>query len=173
MHSEKFIEIPQWGSDAEWKEANASIGHLARIHNKKLGGALRKVREMQAKLTTLYPLLDEFCKDTCVQCSSPCCVTATVWLDFCDLIFIHLSGQTIPPRQLIEKQPDSCRYNSPSGCLLPRLSRPWVCTLYLCPPQMALLRLKDDYIRRTFEETVKSLKADRKMLENMFITVSR
>lgn len=171
--SNKIIEIPQWGSISDWNEANRAIEHLVRIHNKNLKHAFGKALDIKAKLSSLFPILDEFCQETCVHCSSTCCITATVWLDFCDLIYIHLSGAPIPPHQLIEKQPDSCKYNSLSGCTLPRLSRPWVCTMYLCPPQMALHRKKDELIRSTFNDTILSLKNDRKLLEKMFINVCR
>jgi hypothetical protein len=31
------------------------------------------------------------------------------------------------------------RYWKPKGCVLPRMSRPWICTWYLCPTQKAIL----------------------------------
>lgn len=173
MHADRIIEIPQWGSDKSWDEANASIAHVIRIHSQQMRAVRDNALAMAKKLTTLFPLLDEFCMESCVYCSSPCCVTATVWLDFCDLIFIHLTGQPVPPHQLIEKQPDSCRFSSDTGCILPRLSRPWVCTHYLCPPQKALLRQKDEPIRAFVDQTIVALKTDRAMLERLFLSVIR
>lgn len=173
MHRKRIIQIPQWGIDSDWKEANTSIRHLISRHRDQLGEAFKKAEEIKTGLMSMFPLLDEFCSVTCVTCPSPCCMTATVWLEHCDLIFIHLNDLFVPPCQLIEKQPDSCRFDSPKGCTLPRLSRPWVCTLYLCPPQMALLREKDEPTRKAFEDTVKKIKADRKILEKLFIKVCR
>jgi hypothetical protein len=172
-YTDRIIEIPQWGSDANWSEANGSIDHLIRIHGAVLDGARETARRIQSRLISLFPLLDEFCLGTCVDCSSPCCVTATVWLDFRDLLFIHLSGQSVPPHQLIEKQPDSCRYSSETGCTLPRLSRPWVCTHYLCPLQKALLREKPSSMRTAFENAMASVRDDRVLLENQFLAATR
>jgi hypothetical protein len=171
MNSDHIIQIPQWGSEADWDEANTSIAHLVRIHRSELGEAIRVAEGIRDGLETLFPLMDEFCGKTCVVCPSPCCVTATVWIDYWDLLFLHLCGLDIPSHQLIEKQPESCRYGSAGGCLLPRLSRPWVCTLYMCPPQMALLREKAPDIRKPFDEVVKTIKADRKRLEELFLDV--
>lgn len=169
MQQNTIIEIPQWGADSDWNEANASIVHLIRKHQANMADVFAKAAAMRKNIETLFPLLDEFCGETCVTCPSPCCLTATVWIDYRDLLFIHLNDLYIPPQQLIERQPDSCRYNSPEGCMLPRLSRPWVCTLYLCPPQMALLRAKNDPLKKAFDYTVTVIKADRKILEKKFI----
>lgn len=171
MNSNHIIQIPQWGSEADWDEANDTIAHLIRIHQPELGQTIEVAKEIERQMETLFPLLDEFCGQTCVTCPSPCCVTATVWVDYCDLLFLHLCGLHIPEHQLIEKQPDSCRFNSATGCKLPRLSRPWVCTLYLCPPQMALLRQKAPQIKSQFETTVKFIKAKRRRLEEMFLNI--
>ncbi|GAB6093993.1 hypothetical protein JCM14469_02450 [Desulfatiferula olefinivorans] len=172
-YTDRIIEIPQWGSDAAWAEANGSIEHLIRMHGERLGDARETAARIRSRLVGLFPLLDEFCRGTCVDCSSPCCVTATVWLDFRDLLFIHLSGQTVPPHQLIEKQPDSCRYSSDTGCTLPRLSRPWVCTHYLCPLQKALLRKKSPSERAAFENAMEAIRDDRVLLENQFLSATR
>ena len=171
MHRKRAIEIPQWGSDSDWDEANGAIKYLMDRHRDRLGEVFKKAEAIKANLESLFPLLDDLCKNTCVACPSTCCLTATVWLDYCDLIFLHANGLHVPPNQLIEKQPDSCRFNSSHGCTLPRLSRPWVCTLYLCPPQMALLREKGNDIRDAFHRKTKIIKADRKILEKLFINI--
>ena len=173
MDSSAVIEIPPWGTDSEWKEINMTFNHLINRHRDALARTVEKALEMSHKLESLYPIQNDICRETCVQCSSPCCVTATVWLDFYDLLFMHLTGQLIPDHQLIERQIDSCRYHSPTGCVLPRLSRPWVCTLYLCPPQMALLREKNETIRKHTDETIKAIKTDRKIIEDMFLSIIR
>jgi hypothetical protein len=108
-----------------------------------------------------------------VDCSSPCCVTATVWFDFCDVLFMNLLGLPIPEHQLIERQIDSCRYHSHTGCVLPRLTRPWVCTLYFCPPQMAILRNTYGDQKPLIDETIASIKKNRKMLEELFLSLIR
>lgn len=173
MQRNTIIEIPQWGADSDWNEANESMAHLIHRHRANLSQVFSKAAAMRKNLETMFPLMDELCRETCVACPSPCCLTATVWIDYKDLLFIHLNGLFIPPQQLIERQPDSCRYNSPTGCTLPRLSRPWVCTLYMCPPQMAMLRSRDARIKKEFDHTVTLIKADRKIIDKLFIKMCR
>lgn len=169
MKWDKVIEIPPWGIASIWDEVNSTINYLINLHKDSLGDVFQIAYGIRANLLSLFPLQDELLKATCTNCQSPCCGTATVWLDFCDLLFIHLTEQIVPDYQLIEKQSDSCRYLSAGGCIIPRLSRPWVCTLYLCPPQMALLRTKGDTMRNNNDKIIQSIKLNRKNLERMFI----
>jgi len=169
MKWDEVIEIPPWGRVSIWNEVNSSINYLIDLHKDSLGEVFKIAYGIKDNLLSLFPLQDELLKTTCVNCQSPCCGTATVWLDFCDLIFIHLTEQIVPDYQLIEKQSDSCRYLTAGGCIIPRLSRPWVCTLYLCPPQMALLRGKGGTVRKDNDEIIKSIKLYRKNLEKLFI----
>lgn len=169
MKWEDVIEIPPWGEVSIWDEVNGSIKNLIRIHKHSLGMVYSVAYEIKEDLLSLFPLQDEILKETCINCDSPCCGTATVWLDFCDLVFIHLTEQVVPEYQLIEKQSDICRYFSDNGCIIPRLSRPWVCTLYLCPPQMALLRGMGGAVKRKNDMIIQSIKLKRKKLEQLFI----
>jgi len=169
MKWDDVVEIPPWGIASIWTEVNNSIRYLIGLHKKSLGEAFQVAYGIRDKLITLFPIQDDLLNATCVKCQSPCCGTATVWLDYCDLIFIHLTGQLIPDHQLIEKQTDVCRYHSDKGCLIPRLSRPWVCTLYLCPPQMELLRGRGDVFRNKIDKIIQEIKLGRKNLEQEFI----
>jgi hypothetical protein len=81
----------------------------------------------------LAELFDHLAAVTCAVCQDPCCGHAKVWLDFKDLLFIHLNGEVPPSRQLRRELADPCRYLGPHGCLLPHRSRPWICAWYLCP----------------------------------------
>lgn len=169
MKWEDVIEIPPWGVVSIWNEVNSSIQYLIGLHKESLGKVYNVANEIKEDLLSLFPLQDELLKETCVNCHSSCCGTATVWLDFCDLVFIHLTGQIVPDSQLIVKQADTCRCLSDKGCSIPRLSRPWICTLYLCPPQMALLRGMGDAVRHKNDMIIQSIKSNRKKLEELFI----
>ena len=79
---------------------------------------------------------------------------ARVWLDFPDLLFMHLSGQALPLGQLRAQRSEACAYLGPKGCRLPRLSRPWVCTWYLCPEQKARMQAWSEEERREVEEVI-------------------
>jgi hypothetical protein len=172
MNWDDVIDMPPWGDDLLWKQANEAIVHLIHRHRFKLAQALTKAYEIRDMLLDVFPIQDELLAETCISCQFPCCVTATVWLDFCDLLFIHLTGQAIPERQLLKQRPESCRYHSDKGCVLPRLSRPWVCTLYFCPPQMAALRRRGDMVRESVHEKIASIKTARKELEELFIKIT-
>ena len=87
-----------------------------------------------------FPLLDELCMATCTYCPDPCCFSAYAWFDFRDLLFAHLNGLAVPPAQLMTDRKMICRYLGVRGCTLERISRPWICTWYLCPAQLGALR---------------------------------
>ena len=53
--------------------------------------------------------------------------------------FIHLHHETLPPHQLRRNLYERCRFLGLHGCTLPRLSRPWICTWYICPTQRQAL----------------------------------
>jgi hypothetical protein len=164
-------EIPQWGTKFEWFEANQSIDYHVKCHKIDFTRTIELALQMQKQFESIFPVQDELCSLTCRHCPSPCCIVATVWIDFRDLLFLHFSGQAIPRLQLIKKQSDVCRYSSPRGCLLPRLSRPFICTLYLCPPQMTNLRRMSSEIRDNYYSGIKIIKKNRRELENFFVDV--
>lgn len=169
MDWEEVREIPPWGKQDDWKELNEAFRHLLGRNATALEGVRAIAFHIKGHLEKLFPSQDSLVTETCMFCHEPCCTTATVWLDFCDVLFLHMTDQRIPDRQLIERQPDSCRYHAAKGCTLPRLSRPWVCTLYFCPPQKALIRNQGDAFKSAIEKTIQQIKDLRKELEDRFI----
>jgi hypothetical protein len=97
------VQIPPWGSTSVWAEANNSIRYLIELHKQSLCEAIHVAYDIKNMLINLFPIQDDLLNTTCVNCQSPCCGTATVWFDYCDLIFMHLIGQSVPHHQLIEK----------------------------------------------------------------------
>lgn len=162
-------QIPEWGTLSEWNEVNRTLNFLLNRYRKDMLRAVQVAHDIADALNAVFPVQDFLCSETCTHCPEPCCLNATVWLDFKDLLFFHLTGQYIPEKQLIEKTGDVCRYSSPTGCLLPRLSRPWTCTYYLCPPQKLKLRRFPEDLIRDFEEKTDLIKQKRKMLEKIFM----
>lgn len=128
-------------------------------------------KRLQAHFESLFALLDELCARTCRHCPDPCCLNAKVWIDFPDLLFLHLSGQPVPQAQLLTDTDEDCRYWTPSGCTLPRIARPWTCTWYLCPAQQAVLRGKDIAEQEAFNRKIQTVKVVRRKLEAEFIRV--
>jgi len=66
-----------------------------------------------------------------------------------------------------------CRYLTDTGCSLPRVARPWICTWYLCPVQAELLRTRLPRQERRIAEAWQEIKASRKRMERAFIEAVR
>lgn len=165
-------QIPAWGPVSEWTEANWSVDYLLKKYSSEISRVNELAREIQANLETIFSVQNDLCSETCRFCPDPCCLNATVWADLKDLLFIHLTKQKIPDTQLISKQEDHCVYHSPKGCRLPRLSRPFTCTLYLCPSQMSKFRLLDSVIKDEYDKRVTFVKQSRRKIEEMFIQIT-
>jgi len=164
--------LPPWGSSANWFEANRSLDHLIRLHRAELKRAMMLARSIQVYLESIFALMDDLCAVTCLFCPDPCCLNAKVWIDFRDLLFLHLSDQQIPQGQILQNLKQTCRYCSFGGCTQTRILRPWVCTWYLCPAQTANFRQQSLDVQETFNQTVKAVKTTRKEMEAEFIRVT-
>ncbi len=165
------IELPPWGRISDWKAANAGIAYIVRRY-KGHPELEQSAAALKQTLAGLSGDLESLCKTTCPQCKDSCCARATVWFDFKDLIFIHLTGQPVPKSQLIKKQKDTCRYLGQNGCSLERLSRPWICTWYICPLQKQIIRQWDKEKQYQFNRAVDTLKANRVKMEDLYIKMS-
>lgn len=164
-----------WIESRLWREANLSLSRTLQALGPLMGPACSKARRMEALLEFVIPVMEELCQGTCPSCSDPCCARARARFDFADLIFLHLSGQAVPVAQA---GPDGgraeCRYLGEDGCLLPRLSRPWICRWYLCPDQKRLVRHYPASGQHRFELALMRIRKLRSDLENDFIlAVSR
>jgi hypothetical protein len=158
---------PPWHSSVQWREINAAFQYLGRRHDDRLDRCRRLANRLALQLTALFPLMDDLCRTTCPDCRAPCCQTALVWFDFKDLLFLHLAGLQPPVSQPLYPNRRFCRFLSSRGCRLPRLSRPWLCTWYLCPPQTAMLRSR----RICLDDEKARIKSLRRDMENEFISV--
>jgi hypothetical protein len=143
----KFIP-PFWPSigvvppTPQWQESNCALSRLLGIHRRALGKAIAVAVEIRRGIDELTPLMEELCGRTCRFCPEPCCISNTVWIDFRDLLFLHLLEEPIPPCQATSDSKDACPYLNHHGCRLPQRIRPWMCTQYICPTQRAVLKKK-------------------------------
>ncbi len=161
-----------WISKTAWSQANSTLQRLCTRHRAALDPAGKTARDLRSGLETLFPVLDSLCNRTCPACQAPCCHVATVWFDFKDLVFMHLNGLEIATAQLNRTPEGVCCHCGPSGCRLPRLSRPWTCTWYLCPPQKIILTDMPGKALVRFEEVVAAIKHLRKQMEAEFIRIT-
>jgi hypothetical protein len=162
---------PAYGSPAAWCESNLAVGHVIQLHQTQLKAAVELAHKIRRGMEALFPIMDELCLLTCAMCPDRCCLVATVWIDFRDLLFLHLNELPIPPAQLIGNLGEDCRYYSHRGCLLPRCLRPWACTVYLCGAQVKILRKMPSTVQKDFAHHVGSIKEQRLAMEAEFIRV--
>ena len=162
---------PPWRSSSAWQEANRSIDIHIHRYRAKLRPAVAIAREVRCRLSSNFPLLNDLCMATCRYCPEPCCLTASPWYDFRDLLFLHLNCLEIPRSQPIQDDTDTCRYLGPRGCGLSRTTRPWICTWYLCPTQVANLKKRNRRQWEPINQTVSEIKRGRRQLEVEFIRI--
>ena len=161
-----------WDSKPFWAAANFSLQHLCARHQAALGSVRETARQLKSCLESLFPVLDTLCRQSCAACQAPCCHVATVWFDYKDLLFMHLSCQALALEQLSRDSEGICRCCGPSGCRLPRLSRPWTCSWYLCPTQKNLLAGMPRETVLRYETSVAAVKQLRRQLETDFIRIT-
>ena len=172
MTSAKALKFaPPWASKPAWQEANDSIDFHVNRYRADLKSAMAAARDLRRLLASLFPQLNNLCMATCPWCPEPCCLTASPWYDLRDLVFLHLNSLEIPLTQTIHAYKETCRYLSPRGCTLSRITRPWICTWYLCPVQTAYLKKAGRSQWRAIDRKVFGIKRLRKQLEEEFIRV--
>jgi len=161
------LNIP-WAALDEWSAVNDTLRFFTRTRRHRLHQLFELAAAITSKMQQLHALAAELAMATCRFCPAPCCQTAAPWFDFNDLLRIHCCGLPIPPGQPISRYGDVCRYVGPSGCLLPRQQRPWICAWYACPVQRgAIHRSPDRYTDYT--STTNDLQKRRSLLEQAFI----
>jgi len=163
-----------WIDSRLWREANLSLSRTLGAREPELAVARGTAQRMEALLEFVIPVMEELCDETCPACSDPCCVRARARFELADLIFLHLAGRALPLMQAGPEGHGACRHLGEQGCLLPRLSRPWICRWYLCPRQKRLVRHYPASGQRRFEIALARIRRLRHNLEDTFIqAVSR
>jgi hypothetical protein len=171
MKNDFYGAEPPWGSKVKWQIINGDLDYLIHRHHDALKNAMKLAVDIESRLASIFPTLDDLCRATCPWCPDPCCLTAEVWIDFKDLLFLHLGGHPIPDKQLRSKSNKVCHCWRSKGCALPRMTRPWICTWYLCPTQTAVLRQKPRHTRDKFNRMIQAIKTGRTEMEAEFIRV--
>ncbi len=171
MPSKPLYAGPPWAAPDQWAEANAALLRLCDGLAARGSPARSLAAELAGALIALGPAMERLCAATCPRCIEPCCLRARVWLDFADLLFMHLSGQALPVAQLRAAPEEACRYLGAKGCGLPRLSRPWVCTWYLCPEQKQRMAAWSEGEKKEVEQGLEKIKRLRKEMEGEAVEV--
>ena len=126
----------------QWQESNCALAGLLANHHRILEKAIAVAVEIRRGLDELAPLMAALCNRTCRFCPEPCCINNLVWIDFRDLLFLHLTEEPVPPSQAASLPGYACPFLSHKGCRLPPRMRPWMCIQYICPTQQTILKSK-------------------------------
>ena len=160
-----------WAPPDEWQAVNRTIRFSLERYPEDFKPAVSLALKAKHRLESIFPVLHEICADSCPWCPEPCCLQARVWFDFKDLLFLHFNKVLIPPAQPRVNLSNPCRHLGSRGCRLPRLSRPWICTWYLCPTQTAKLRNGHQAKRKFLNRAMSQIKSGRNLLENEYIRI--
>ena len=170
MYDVDFYDNAPWGdADRRWRETNRALNRLIMLRLQDLDRSVSKARNIRRKLDVIYPIMDDLCRRTCPWCPEPCCIVNKVWIDFQDLVFLHLTSQSIPPGQLTTNQYETCRYLKSNGCILPRDIRPWGCTQYVCTTQIKNLQKRNRLAMDRLEAEIRSIRTERLDMEETFV----
>ena len=103
-------------------------------------------------------IMDRYCAATCNECQSPCCNVDGIYYDRADLLYVLALDADLPYSQTREKTKEPCCYLTPEGCMLPRMCRPFICTWYLCEPQMTLFQQETPRFQRQFTAITQTIR---------------
>ena len=158
-----------WASRQSWRAAHQAVAYHLRLYPTELKPLNDRAQALESCLKAVFSILDELCAASCPWCPDPCCLKASVWFDFKDLLFMHFNQLSIPPCQPKADLKNPCCYHGPAGCRLLRINRPWICTWYLCPTQTAILRKDHPAERESLMQALSQIKSERDLLEKEYI----
>jgi len=172
MCAGRSVEEQTWKRRSFWLAVQSVLAFtLDQMPGEWREGLEGQAKAIKAEYEAIFPLLDRACAATCPWCPTPCCLVADARFDLKDLLFIHLTRGPLPLGQPRGDGHAVCRYLGPSGCLLRRLSRPWICTWYLCPMQKQWFSLsiveKEEF--KELNKRVEGMKRQRKELEKQYL----
>ena len=166
MESVRFFSSPGVLPERRWVDTNQALGGILAKAADDLLIAKEHAHSIWLSLQSLNPIMAELCRLSCPWCPNPCCIVNRTWYDFQDLLYLHLTGQRLPPGQVNAGGHTPCRYLGPRGCRVPRNSRPWACTVYLCGVQQRCLARLGGAAAGHLSRTVDSIRRVRHDLED-------
>ncbi len=160
---------PPWPTPDQWQAANEALAAALETRRRRFSPIRDLAGQIQARITALDGRLDALCAGTCHGCEDNCCQRATVWYDFKDLLGFHLAAVPLPAQQFVPQSKHPCQYLGPTGCTLPRIQRPFVCTWYLCPAQRQAMAAWAPSRRQFLGNSLMALKSGRNRMERYFL----
>ncbi len=157
-----------WQPPSDWLEVLFFFNTMEKVHGHTLEPVRTFAGKIQLLLAGLSSPMDTLCSVICPHCRDVCCTRATVWYDFKDLIGLYFGGKF--PDSQIRKIPGPitpvCVNLTETGCCLPRIQRPFVCTWYLCPDQKRLCQ------NPVIPEKIEIIKHLRYQMEDSFCAIT-
>jgi hypothetical protein len=155
-------------ADRTWQASNRLLSDWISDKRRRLTEAILVARSIRGRLTAVFPLMADLCRNTCPWCPEPCCIVTRVWFDFRDVLLFHLTATPIPPGPMRRDKREACRYLTPRGCALVRLQRPWACTQYICATQRrCLVKTAGSRALATLESEIQGIAAARIVMEEL------
>lgn len=149
-------------SEEEWRELTKELKEnftpADRERMQKLAQAIRE------GLLWCDETMDRYCNATCHSCQDYCCNANGIYFDLADLLYLLVLENDLPAGQTRARHNDPCRYLSTEGCILPRMCRPFICTWYICEPQMELLQAETIPIQKQFTAVLQMVRRCRQQL---------
>ncbi|SMC71618.1 hypothetical protein SAMN02746065_10854 [Desulfocicer vacuolatum DSM 3385] len=165
-----------WHNEKEWQEITLFFDTVKRVHATALDPVVQHARQISELFESLSRPMDDLCTVTCINCEDICCQKATIWYDFKDLLYLYFAFGRLPAGQIAKhKDPTGhlqCHKLLPTGCLLSRLERPFVCTWYLCPAQKQIFMSGNGVNGKHFMEKLNQIKRLRNEMESKFCRLS-
>ncbi len=162
------VSTVPWQTEEEWSQVEVFFrGSMRAVVDSR--GLTTAAQIIASRIADVDAELDRLCRLHCPSCDDICCVRATVWYDFRDLLFLYCLQEKLPSAQILSKTGKGCNHLGAQGCALPRVERPFVCTWYLCPAQRATIRWNGgERVSVDLISLLKKIQRQRRDLENRF-----
>ncbi|MCK5695307.1 MAG: hypothetical protein KAH62_01665 [Desulfobacula sp.] len=165
-----------WYTAEEWNQVFLFIKRVDDLYGQKLVIVYKTADQIRQRFEKISGSIEKVCSNTCIYCEDICCIRATIWFDFKDLLYIYFGLNKFPTFQIIKNSSGNreraCCHFAEKGCMLSRLERPFVCTWYFCPEQNIYITLHYQKMMQNFEQILMEIKDLRNKMEEEFIRIS-
>ena len=165
-----------WKNPFVWQEVEKFITTIDQAHQADLEILRKQAGTICGLFEKLSVVMNDLCFLTCPNCQDICCMRATIWYDFKDLLYLYFALGKLPDRQITKVSLDGqttgcCCHFTPTGCNLSRFERPFVCTWYLCPNQKKVLS-STHHRAGEINKMLDEIKVLRAQMESAFCQIS-
>lgn len=179
----RILDSAPWNLAEDWDQVYLTVDQMLKVKP----DLCQSLFATASEITNAYERLDKpiqmICESTCINCRDICCIRASIWFDFKDLLYLYFGLSRFPEHQihkkeirsdsgLTEKKIFGCCHLTSKGCGLPRQKRPFVCTWYFCPPQVEILNDHANHLKQIVKPVIPIIKELRQKLEEDFIRIA-